>query len=900
MGVAIVADKFMGAIETITSRRKQVRQKKTNKLVTVSIWNPTVANLTLMALGSSAPEILLSVIELFTKGMYSGDLGPSTILGSASFNLMVIIGLCVAVIPAGEGRKVQQLAVLYITTVFSLLAYFWMVFIIQVITPNVVDPWEAIVTLLLFPLLTFISYLADIGYLQQLLSRSSMKRWNSKDDVPDEVVDRGCETLGHTDEETKLIVRQVIYENPEFGDLSNPSLEVIQHLWELSAEHCKGVHASRAARRQDAMRWLTNTKKKEQYVWNNGANLVQFDNSVVYALPSASETKVIVLRHGDILPQLDLHYTVNLSVDQDEPRKSMKKEKKEKVQIAVPRRASNREEQLEPRGLLIAEGKVVIESGESSTEIVVSSPTMETFGSNCFEVRLTNVSIAKRVSLSAGRSMSKAAPPHWNIGERYLVRIQTMITESRGLLTFPCERLQVSGSPNVQDIEVVVQRQEGCCDAVSCAFRTERLSAVPGYDYLETAGILTFEEGITEQRIPITILPKKSYERSDDFLVVLEDPTGGARFDPRDDGGCDSTILTVTVENDRKIGTASTLLRILDIMFNLDEVQLGLIDWKEQFICAVYCNGSAEEQQEASFFDWLFHVLSLPWKLLFALLPPTTYFAGWPLFWSALGAIALVTGIIGDLAELFGCVLEIPNTVTALTFVAMGTSMPDLFASRAAATQDSTADASICNVTGSNSVNVFLGLGIPWTIGALYWTGKDKDQNWEDKYGPLNGNMAAVLNYKPAFVVQSGNLGFSVAAFLCYAVIILSVLFLRRSCLSYELGGPVKLKMFTGISFFLVWCSYTALVCWQAIRQAVAPTGEAAGVFICLIGVALALWAAMLAWTVAERGWMSEEQAQAAEEAALALERLESLDALHKISAEEEIVIKDSLCICTV
>jgi solute carrier family 8 (sodium/calcium exchanger) len=27
------------------------------------LWNPTVANLTLMALGSSAPEILLNVIE---------------------------------------------------------------------------------------------------------------------------------------------------------------------------------------------------------------------------------------------------------------------------------------------------------------------------------------------------------------------------------------------------------------------------------------------------------------------------------------------------------------------------------------------------------------------------------------------------------------------------------------------------------------------------------------------------------------------------------------------------------------------------------------------------------------------------------------------------------------------
>jgi len=30
------------------------------------------------------------------------------------------------------------------------------------------------------------------------------------------------------------------------------------------------------------------------------------------------------------------------------------------------------------------------------------------------------------------------------------------------------------------------------------------------------------------------------------------------------------------------------------------------------------------------------------------------------------------------------------------------------------------ADAAVGNVTGSNSVNVFLGLGLPWVISAVY------------------------------------------------------------------------------------------------------------------------------------------------------------------------------------
>ena len=57
----------------------------------------------------------------------------------------------------------------------------------------------------------------------------------------------------------------------------------------------------------------------------------------------------------------------------------------------------------------------------------------------------------------------------------------------------------------------------------------------------------------------------------------------------------------------------------------------------------------------------------------------------------------------------------------AITFVALGTSLPDTFASKMAAVQERTADAAITNVTGSNSVNVFLGLGLPWLIAAVYW-----------------------------------------------------------------------------------------------------------------------------------------------------------------------------------
>jgi len=75
-----------------------------------------VANLTLMALGSSAPEILLSCIEIIGRGFRAGELGPGTIVGSAAFNLFCITGFCVIGVPAPETRRIEAINVRRTTT----------------------------------------------------------------------------------------------------------------------------------------------------------------------------------------------------------------------------------------------------------------------------------------------------------------------------------------------------------------------------------------------------------------------------------------------------------------------------------------------------------------------------------------------------------------------------------------------------------------------------------------------------------------------------------------------------------------------------------------------------------------------------------------------------------------
>merc|ERR1719238_1665721 len=96
--------------------------------------------------------------------------------------------------------------------------------------------------------------------------------------------------------------------------------------------------------------------------------------------------------------------------------------------------------------------------------------------------------------------------------------------------------------------------------------------------------------------------------------------------------------------------------------------------------------------------------------------------------------IGVVTSIVGDMASLLGCCMGIPDDITAITLVALGTSLPDTFASKVAAQQDETADNSVGNVTGSNSVNVFLGLGLPWSMGSLYWLMNGRSTEWDERF----------------------------------------------------------------------------------------------------------------------------------------------------------------------
>jgi solute carrier family 8 (sodium/calcium exchanger) len=83
LGIAIITDKLMSSIETITSKKQKIRypdpgEKDKYLIIEVRTWNDTIANLTLMALGSSSLEIFLPIIEIVCNRFEAGELGPGT------------------------------------------------------------------------------------------------------------------------------------------------------------------------------------------------------------------------------------------------------------------------------------------------------------------------------------------------------------------------------------------------------------------------------------------------------------------------------------------------------------------------------------------------------------------------------------------------------------------------------------------------------------------------------------------------------------------------------------------------------------------------------------------------------------------------------------------------------
>lgn len=778
MGVALVSDIFMGAIETITSKKKRKMNPTTMRPCTVLVWNPTVANLTLMALGSSAPEILLSVIELLGNKIFSGDLGPSTIVGSAAFNLLCITAICVSAIADKELRMIKEMPVYVVTSFFSLFAYLWLLIILLGFSKNVVEIWEGVLTFSFFPMFVFLAFMADRGYFSKT-APPAMGGHVVSADMPKEELAR--------------LEAQI---RSEYKGKNLTDEQVAKH---IECEHA--LRITRAKYRVAAVRDMTGSKR----ITIPTSKTSQPMNSVVPFEGAIDMQNDIALEHqqGDPVILLEFEaarYAVLESVGVK--KLGIHRIGDDSVACSVGYKSRNGTaiggEDYKP-----VEGRLEIPAGTSLVALEV-----EIIDDTCNEAdEEFYVDLFQPASQGAKNVV---------LGECRSTTVVILDDDHPGIIDFRMkdDLLEVTEGLVDSTVDIHVFRVDGSTGTVGCKFHTEDGSAVAGANYVAASGALRFKPGVLSATIQVKIKAIGRYEDSDQFRVVLTEPTGGAKFDSRTDGGEESTILTVMIKSEQQ--AKARIDRIMStLQVNWEKAKVGHANWRDQFREALYVNGG-DDDGPSSAQDYAVHFVLLPWKLLFALIPPTDYLDGWACFCSSLGMIGAVTAIIGDTAGLLGCCMGVPDNITAITFVALGTSLPDTFASKAAAVQDPFADASIGNVTGSNAVNVFLGLGLPWTIGSVYWKCQGPNAEWLHRY---KDKEWAKDWQDGAFVVEAGTLAFSVFIFIVCAVITMIVLYLRRRIVGGELGGPTVTKYATSAFLIFLWLIYIGLSSWSALTE---------------------------------------------------------------------------------
>lgn len=507
LGVSIIADRFMASIEVITSQERKITIKKPNGeriTTTVRVWNETVSNLTLMALGSSAPEILLSVVEVCGHNFNAGELGPNTIVGSAAFNMFVIIGLCVSVIPDGETRKVKHLRVFFITATWSVFAYTWLYLILAVFSPGVVEIWEGLLTLFFFPLCVGLAYVADRRLLfykyvykryragkqkGMIIETEGEPELPSKVDIEmdgekrncrgDELLDgeTGCE--GKEQEEEEEEARRELARILKELKQKHPEKEMEQLMELANYQVLTQQQKSRAFYRCQATRIMTgagNILKKHaadqakratqlgicsEITVNNFSSKVFFDPGNYQCLENCGSVALnVVRRGGDLTTTVCVDYrtedgTANAGSD---------------YQFTV--------------------GTLVFKPGETEKEIRIDIIDDDIFEEDeHFLVHLTNVRVA---SDGANDRRTSHGDGLAGLGLPCTATVTIFDDDHAGIFTF--EDPTVTVSESVGAMEVKVTRNSGARGVVQIPYRTvEGTAKGGGEDFEDTHGVLEFD-----------------------------------------------------------------------------------------------------------------------------------------------------------------------------------------------------------------------------------------------------------------------------------------------------------------------------------------------------------------------------------------------------------------------
>ena len=703
---SLINQLFHRSIESITAQTMKVeywdKEKTQHVTVEKQIWNETVANLTLMALGSSAPEILLSIIST-AKDIEAipPEIGPSTIVGSAAFNLLVISGVSIIAVGGEDPEKddfneikfIKDLWVFAVTSIFSLWAYIWLWICVA---DSYVSITEGIMTCIFFIILVLISYTAD---------RVNNYRMTQRMSQDDQIARVRQEEVNMKKASLRSLARQyseaaVIETGAGYAPSKETDKMSEEHKKEIKQLYCEifEVKDSKEIPYIELANALQADKLLERFAYRKrdrgNQDFVKMKGSKGQ-LDHDEEARKHVKEENDLVGFKCLHYSVT--------------ESNGHVEVVVVKKIINQELTIGVRTVddtAIApkdykDINIELHFGKRESEKKIEIPIVDDEEWNPDLEFWVEIYDPNKNELGQNDRLH---------GDDTRCKVTILDEDFPGTIQFGETDIKVS--KGAQEVEIEVERVDGSDGTISCMISTEPLTMEPSpqsaqefEDYLPKHEKITFKHNETSQKVIIKLVnekigtgedPKefKDVGNDDDeneeegseegdpdliFKVKLDKPEpNGVKISKK------NVCMVTLIRNEEEDKNAASQRRLIEFYLSMQDPS-----WGQQFKNAImlgpiYDDDEGDIQEVDGYEAWC-HFIQIGWKVAFATCPPPHMYGGGPCFFVSLAYIGIVTFIVGEVATVLGCVLYIKESVAAITLVALGTSLPDTFASMTAA-----------------------------------------------------------------------------------------------------------------------------------------------------------------------------------------------------------------------
>ena len=440
------------------------------------------------------------------------------------------------------------------TLLFSLWAYLWMWLVLTQFSENVVEIWEALVTLLFMVLLLISAYSQDKSWFG-IFSSAAKQKVKPEEHLIGIVGKHGehhqfrhgrissfFELEGHKDELANILKSNMQKSNS--FDKKQFAYDAMKHITNMN-------RMSPMRYRMDAIRYITGGKRVAPDLKAATTSMLGEYNSKLDLVPHTKPEQEI--KYGFCFSSC--HY----SVHENEGKAVVSVIRNEKLDMAasISYETSN--------GLATAGQDYEYTSGvlkfePNETTKIIEIPIID---DNVYEPD-ESFYIAIKAPLTNG-----------TIGETNIAEVTIIDDDSPGIFSFSNGGVIVKETDSNAKVEVT--RSAGIDGKVQIKYSTKDISAKASVDYHGSVGILNFNHGEKEKIIELPLIDGYSYTKNLAFAVefeILNYPDCGAQY-----GSNKVCIVTITNDENFKdtVDQISTFMKL-----NLEKLEIGSMTWTEQ------------------------------------------------------------------------------------------------------------------------------------------------------------------------------------------------------------------------------------------------------------------------------------------------------------------------------